>query len=168
MEQSLPTVEGRLGSWKTGGGGMIVSVIPVPCWGHFHVIVQPQDFAWQVWLVVRPLKAWWHHLLQLVSEHVGAVSSWIPQLIFEEHIQQKTGFSSIGRGPGLVLTSPKKSNNFEISLKLLKMIMGTNFWNGERKMGAECGNWMLVEIRKYMVTREIGRMQEWCNDVIKV
>ena len=35
-------------------------------------------------------------------------------------------------------------------------------------MGAECGNWMPVEIRKYIVTGEIGGMQEWCNDVIKV
>ena len=52
---------------------MITSAMPLPCCGHFHVILQPQDFSWQVWLLVRPLQPWWHHALQLVAEHVRAV-----------------------------------------------------------------------------------------------
>ena len=62
---------------------------------------------------------------------------------FEEHIQQKTGFSSSGKGPGLVSTRPERSDNLEISQKTVKMVIGTNFWKGERKMGAECGCWIV-------------------------
>ena len=35
-------------------------------------------------------------------------------------------------------------------------------------MVAECGSWMPVESCKLMVTGEIGRMQGWYNDIIKV
>ena len=127
-DQSLSAAEGRLSSSKTGGGGMIIPVTPVPCWEHFFVIVGPQDFTWRVWLVLRTLKAWWHPTLQLVSEHMGAISYWIPQVIFEEHIEQETEFSLIGHSPGLVLTLSGRSNNSEISQMLLEMEIRTNLW----------------------------------------
>ena len=123
---------------------MKISAIPMPCWGHFHVIVRPQFFAWKLWLVDRPLQAWWHLALQLVSEHVGAVSCWIPRLIFKEHMMQSTGFVSIGCGPGLVSTSPERSNNFEVSQIFFKLEVGINLWKNETKVGAECEIWMYV------------------------
>ena len=135
MEQSLPAAEGRLGSSKSGGNGIIISAIAMACWGHFHLIVHPQDFACRVYLVVRPLQAWWHRALQLVSENVRVISYWIPRLIFEEQI---------GSSPGLGLTSLERSNNLEISQIFLEMEIGTNLWKRKKKMVAECINWMPV------------------------
>ena len=137
------------------------------CWGHFHVIVRPQVFAWQVWLVDRPMKAWWHRALQLISEYTGAVSCWIPRLILEEHMTQNTVFSLIGCGPGLVSTSLERSNNFEGSQILFEMEVRRHLWK-DKKMGTECKSRVPDGICKCMVASEIDGMQEWCNVIIAV
>lgn len=110
-------------------------------------------------------QAWWHRPLQLVSEHIGAIFCCIPRLIFEEHIEQKTGFLSIGSGPELVSIPPEGSNNFEVSQISLEMEIGTDLRKDERKLGAEGRSWLSDKIHKFMVTGEIDRMREWCNDI---
>ena len=57
---------------------------------------------------------------------------------------QNAGFVSIGRGIGLISTSPEKSNNFEVFDVMFEMEVRKNIWQSYTKIQIyeiECWMW---------------------------
>ena len=110
----------------------------------------------------------WHCALQLWSEHVIAVSCSTPWLISEEHMEQNTRLLSIGCSPGIVSTSPQRSNNFEGSQILFQTEVRKYLQKDETKVSTECEKLASDGICKCMVMGEIDKMREWYNAIMRV
>ena len=73
-----------------------------------------------------------------------------PLLILLEHMVWNTGFWLIGRGPGLISTSPERSSSFEVFHMLLKIECEFHLWVSEIKMDDKCRSWIAEGICKWI------------------